>query len=135
MNIISWLDDTSYGVIYTDDTGVFILPIDYKYAKVDGVFTDSSLSFAIDMSYYDNRLDELEMLGEPLTSMYKEYLKDKINNKWVSVPEEYSYCTKINLNDITLPLPSYLPIFTQALRLASLEDIQSIKDESSVYKL
>lgn len=135
MNIISWLDDTSYGIIYTDDTGVFILPIDYKYAKVDGVFTDSSLSFAIDMSYYDNRQDELEMLGEPLTGMYKEYLKDKINNKWVSVPEKYSYCTKINLNDVTLPLPSYLPIFTQALRLASLEDIQSIKDESSIYKL
>lgn len=132
MNIIAWLNDTAYGIIYTDETGIFILPINYEYAKVDGVFPSGQLSFAINMTYWDNRQDELAMLGEPLTSMYRQ---KTANDAWISVPEEYSYCTKINLNDITLPVPAYMPLFTQALRLASLEDIQSIKDESSIYKL
>lgn len=132
MNIISWLCDTAYGIIYTDKTGVFILPIDYNYARVDGVFASGQLSYAINMSYWDQRQSELEMLGEPLTSMYKQ---KTTTNVWVSVPEEYSYCTKINLNDISLPIPPYLPLFTQILRLAGVEDIQAIKDEASVYKL
>ena len=132
MNIISWLCDTAYGVIYSDKTGVFILPIDYNYARVDGVFSSGELSFAINMSYWDQRKDELEMLGEPLASMYKQ---KTATNPWVEVPEEYSYCTKINLNDISLPIPPYLPLFSQLLRLAQLEDIQAVKDESSVYKL
>lgn len=132
MNTISWLNDTAYGIIYTDETGVFIYPINYEYARVDGVFASGQLSFAINMNYWDQRQEELEMLGEPLVSMYRE---KTTTNSWVSVPEEYSYCTKINLNDISLPIPPYLPLFAQVLRLASLEDIQSIKDESSVYKL
>lgn len=132
MNTISWLNDTAYGIIYSDKTGVFIYPINYEYARVDGVFLSGQLSFSINMSYWDQRQEELEMLGEPLTSMYKQ---TTATNKWITVPEEYSYCTKININDISLPIPPYLPLFAQVLRLASLEDIQSIKDEASVYKL
>lgn len=135
MNVISWLNDTAYGIIFTDKTGVFILPMNYEYCRVSGVFADSSLSYAVDMSYYAQRQDELEALGSPLTDMWKEYQKDTINNKWVEVPEKYCYCTKVNLNDPSLPIPPYLPLYSQLIRLASLEDIQSIKDENSVYKL
>lgn len=132
MNVLSWLHDTAYGIIYSDDTGLFILPINYKYAKIDGVFTTGQLSFAIDMSYWDNRQDELNMLGSPLTEMYAQATAQ---NKWVSVPEEYSYCTKININDLSLPTPAYLPLFFQALRLSVVEDLQSVKDEQGAYKL
>lgn len=135
MNLISWLSDAAYGIIYTDESGVFILPMPYDYCRIDGTWTDGSLAYSVNMSYYDRRQDELEFLGEPLVSMYKEYQKDTTNNKWVQVDSEYCYCTKINLNDLTLPIPPYLPIFAQAIRLASLEDVQSVKDEASIYKL
>ena len=134
MNVISWLNDTAYGVIYADETGIFIYPINYAYAKVDGAWSDGTLSYSINMSYWDSKQDELEFLGEPFVSMYKESNKDK-TNRWVSCPQEYCYCTKINLNDMTLPIPAYLPIFAQAIRIATLEDLQEVKDEAAAYKL
>lgn len=135
MTIIAWREDTAYGVWYSDDTGTFILPIPYNYAKVDGVYSDGTLSFAMDMSYFDSRQDQLEMWGEPFVHLYKEYQKDIRNNRWQHMDDDRAYVIKVNIDDPTMPLPPYVALFNQVINLADKEDLQSDKDEASVYKL
>lgn len=135
MNIIAWREDTAYGVWYSDDDGIFILPLPYNYCKVDSIYADGTLGFAMDMTYFDNRQDILEMWGEPFIHLYKEYQKDTRNNRWQHMDDDKAYVIKINIDDPTMPLPPYVPLFNQVINLADTEDLQSDKDEASVYKL
>ena len=135
MNIIAWREDTAFGVWYSDPTGSFILPLPYDYCKVDGQYSDGTLSFAMDMSYFDKKKDQLEFYGEPFESMYKEYQKDTRNNRWQHMDDKRAYVIKVNIDDPTMPLPPYVPLFNSIINLADTEDLQADKDEASVYKL
>lgn len=135
MDVIAWREDTAYGVWYSDESGIFILPIPYDYAKVDSVYPDGTFGFAMDMTYFDSRQDELEMYGDPFVRLYNEYRKDTINNRWQHMDDDRAYVIKVNIDDPTLPLPPYLPLFNQIINLADTEDLQADKDEASVYKL
>lgn len=135
MCVIAWREDTAYGCVYHNDDGVFILPIPYDIAKVDGIYNDGGLSYAVNMSWFDSHQDELEFYGEPFAAMYKEYLKDKTNNAWQHMPDKYCFCIKVSLDDPTLPLPPYMPLFNSILNLCDTEDLQATKDAASVYKL
>lgn len=135
MCVIAWREDTAYGCIYHNDDGVFILPIPYDICKVDGIYNDGGLSFAVKMSYFDNHKDELDFYGEPFTSMYNEYQKSVQDNLWQHMPDKYCFCIKVSLDDPTLSLPPYMPLFNSILNLCDTEDLQAEKDKASVYKL
>ena len=135
MNIIAWREDTAYGVWYSDETGIFILPLPYNYCRVDSIYPDGTLGFAFDMSYFDNRQDQLEMWGEPFTHLWEEYQKDTRTNRWQHMDDDKAYVIKINIDDPTMPLPPYVALFNQVINLADTEDLQADKDEASVYKL
>lgn len=135
MSIIAWREDTAFGVWYSDDEGIFILPIPYNYAYVDTIYADGTLGFAMDMSYFDSRQDLLEMYGEPFTRLYNEYQKDARNNRWMHMDDDRAYVIKVNIDDPTMPLPPYVPLFNSIINLADTEDLQADKDEASVYKL
>ena len=135
MCIIAWREDTAYGCIYHNDDGVFILPIPYDIAQVDRYFNDGGLAFSVKMSYFDSHQDEVEFYGEPFTTMYKNYLKDKQNGVWQPMPDEYCFCIKVNLDEPVIPLPPYTPLFNSIINLCDTEDLQADKDKASVYKL
>lgn len=135
MNIIAWREDTAYGVWYSDDSGTFILPISYKYAKVDTIYPDGTLGFAMDMTFFDQKPELLDMWGEPFVHLYDAYQKDKINGRWQHMDDDKAYVVKINIDDPTMPLPPYVPLFNSIINLADTEDLQADKDEASVYKL
>ena len=135
MYIINWREDTSYGCAYYDDDGLFILPLDGDYCQVTSAYANGSLGFSMNMAYFDSRSEELEFFGEPFTSMYESYQKDRINGKWQDMPDEYCVCFKINIDDILLPIPPYIALFNSIISLSDLEEIQSIKDEMGIYKL
>lgn len=135
MNIIAWREDTAFGVWYSDPTGSFILPISYEYAKVDGQYSDGTLSFAMDMTFFDKKPELLEFYGDPFIRMYAEYQKDKVNGRWQHMDDDRAYVIKVNIDDPTMPLPPYVPLFNSIINLADTEDLQADKDEASVYKL
>lgn len=135
MCVIAWREDAAYGCVYHNDDGVFILPLPYDICRIDGIYHDGCLSFAVKMSYFDNHLDELEFYGEPFTQMYRDYQNDKQNGLWQHMPDKYSFCIKVGLDDPTLPLPPYMPMFNSILNLCDTEDLQADKDKASVYKL
>ena len=135
MCVTAWREDTAYGCIYHNDDGVFILPLPYDICRVDGIYHDGGLAFAVKMSYFDNHQDELEFYGEPFTTMYRDYQNDMQNGLWQHMPDKYCFCIKVGLDDPTLPLPPYLPLFNSILNLCDTEDLQADKDKASVYKL
>lgn len=133
--IINWREDTSFGCAYYDDEGLFILPLDGDYCQITCAYPNGSFGFSMNMSYFATRASELEFYGEPFISMYSAYQKDMVNGKWQEMPEEYAVCFKINIDDITLPLPPYLALFNSIISLTDLEEIQSVKNEMDIYKL
>lgn len=135
MLVIAWREDTSFGVWYADDTGVFILPLNYDICKVDNIYGDGTLGFSMDMSYFDQRQETLEYWGEPFDAMYREYEKDKTNGRWQHMPDDRAFCLKVNIDDPTLPLPPYVALFNSIINLADTEDLQATKDNASVYKM
>lgn len=135
MNIIAWREDTAFGVWYSDPSGIFILPLPYDYCKVNAIYADGCLGFVMDMTYFDQHTDWVELWGEPFITMYNEYLKDKQNNKWQQVPDSRAYVVKVNLDDPLNPIPPYIGLFNSIIGLADDEDLQETKDAASVYKL
>lgn len=133
--ITAWREDVAFGVAFYDDTGYFVMPIDPDFCKVTGSYTTGDLSYSLDMTYIDKNKDLIEWVGEPFKSMYNEYLKDKINNRWLPMKDEYCICFKVNIDDLLVPLVPFLSIFNALISLADLEDIQAVADEQQIYKL
>lgn len=134
MCIIAWREDTAYGVCYEDDTGFFILPFDGQYCKVSSVNYDGTLNWAVDCSYFRTKQTLLEYYGEPFVSLYRKYESDS-NLRWQEVDPSRTICLKINIDDPTFSLPPYVTLFSSIIDLCDLQNIQSVKDKLSIYKL
>lgn len=130
-----FIEDVAYGITYEDDDGWMVLLFDPDYAKISSVNYDGTLNWAMDMSYWASHTTQLEYYGEPFVSMYAEYQKDPTNMRWQEVPVERSLCFKIGISDPLLPLPPYMGLFEELIDLTDLRNIQSVKDELSVYKM
>ena len=132
MLIDAWICDVAYGVLYRDDTGAFILPLDPEYCRISGMNSDGTFTFAYNMDYFTGSNEYLlEYWGEPFVSMYREREK----NKWVNVPSNVGVVIKINTNDPLLIMPPFAGLFSSLIQLSNLEDIQDTKDALSVYKI
>lgn len=135
MLIIAWREDTAFGCWYTDDTGIFILPLSYDYCKVDSIYPDGTLGFAYDMSYFNQRQDILEFWGEPFVSLYKVYQQNTTTNRWQHFPDDKAFVLKVNIDDPTLPLPPYSGLLDSVIALVDLADVQDVKDRAAIYKM
>ena len=133
--ITCFREDIFYGVVYYDDVGMFILPVDPDYCRISGIFQTGDLSYDLDMTYFRSRQKELEYWGEPFVSMYKAYERDQNNMRWQTMPPEYCICLKFRFEDWGLIIPPYCGLFNSLINLADLEDIQAIADEQEIYKM
>ncbi len=131
-------EDVFYGVYYfdpqsTDSTSFFIMPLDPDYCRIQGVYSTGDFAFAMDMSYFRSHLELLEYWGEPFQSLYNEFLKDGI--KYKTIPPEYGICLKARAEDWETVTPVYVGLLNSIISLIDQEDLASIADEQSVYKL
>lgn len=134
--IIAWRDDVFYGCTYYEpDEGFFILPLDPDYCRISSTYYTGDLGFSMDMSYFSRREEQLEYYGEPFKSMWDEYQKDTVGQRWQPMPDDRAICFKINIDDLTLPIPPYIALFNSIINLCDLEELQSASDAMQVYKL
>lgn len=133
--VICWREDNFYGCAYLDDDGFFILPLDPDYCKVTGIYPTGDLAFDMDMTYFSQKEDQLEMWGEPFISMYNEYQKNSTSGRWQPMPDENCVCLKVNIDDWETPLPPYMALFNSLINLEDLSEITAIADEQQIYKL
>lgn len=134
MLVNNFIEDVFYGCCWIDETGICILKIPPENAKISGKYFTGDFSFYVDMSYYKKFEDIIELLGEPLSSMYEAYGNNNAN-KWQPMPDEYALCTKARPESWETVVPVYSGLFLDLIGLLNLSDIQSITNEQQIYKL
>lgn len=128
-----FVQDVFYGVVFYDDTGIFIYPFPADYARISGKYMTGDFSYSIDCSYFTRYPELLEWYQEPFKKLNDEY--KRTNQKWQPMPAEYSLCLKYRSEDIQTILPVFTPLFEALINLSDLEDIQAVTNEQSIYKL
>lgn len=132
--INNFIEDVFYGCCWLDETGMFILKIPPEYCKISGRYFTGDFAFSVDMSKYKRYKDVIEIIGEPLSSMYKAY-GDNNQNKWQPMPDEYAICTKARVETWETAVPIYSGLFIDLIGLLNLGDVQAVADEQQIYKL
>lgn len=132
------IDDVSFNLYFHDDTGAAFYRIDPTEAMIDSYYEaegGTCYGFAMDMSKWKSaqRQALIEWLGEPLTSMYREYESTKV--KYIHVPAEYSFVLKFRTDMIDAVIPPILHYISQLANLNDLMDTQADADDLSYYKL
>lgn len=130
-----YTEDVCYSLFFKDDTGSFFYVLDPSYCIIVGKYFTGNFAFAIDMTKYRSQAGQqiIEWLGEPLSSMWKEYERTGI--KYIQVPDEYAACFKFRSSDWDLVIPPMATLFQELASLMDLADYQAIADEQSIYKL
>lgn len=126
-------DAAYYCAYYTEGEGLFLLPLDPDYAKIQGEYSDGSYGFAYDMSYFRRNKEFLEYWGEPWQSMNSEY--ESTGEKWQTVPEEYGVCVKFRAEDWETVVPPFAPMFIDIINLLDLAEYQAVQEAANIYKL
>ena len=128
-----FIQDVFYGIVFYDDTGIFIFPWPADYAKITGKYMTGDFAWAADVSYLNRYQELLEYMPDPLQTMFNEYQSSR--QKWQPVPDEYAMCIKFRSEDYQSIIPPFVPIFEALINLADLEDVQAVAAEQQIYKL
>lgn len=130
-----YLDDAVFFLWFKDDTGAFPYILNPEWCKITGRYMTGDLAYAVDMSKFrsPNYQQLIEWLGSPLKEMYKEY--ERTGTNYIQVPDEYAGCFKFRIDDLDHVISPFVPLLQQIADLNSLEDIQAIADEQSIFKL
>lgn len=131
----SFLYDVVFALFLRDDTGAFFYILDPSECMIDGRYMTGDLSFSVDMSKWRSKARQslIEWIGEPLTSMYREY--ESSGMKYIHVPDEYACCIKFRIDNLNSIIPPFSGILQEVSQLIDLADIQAIADAQSIYKL
>lgn len=128
-----FIQDVFFGVVFYDDTGIFIYNFPADYARISGKYMTGDFGYEIDCSYFKKYPELLEYFPDPFKTLYDEY--DRTGLRWQEMPQEYALCLKYRAEDMDSLIPPFLPIFNAIINLADLEDIQAIADAQNIYKL
>ena len=129
----NFVQDVFYGVVFFDETGIFIYPIPADYARIAGKYPEGDYAYAIDCSYFNSRKELLDYFPKPFKELWDKY--KATNQKWQLMPPEYTLCTKYHTEDDHLIFPVFTPLFNSVINLSDLENIQAVADVQSIYKL
>lgn len=132
----AWTVDAFFGVYYYfDKEGGIMLPLDPKYCQIVGMYPTGDFMYAFDCTYFTGRSEELELWGEPFTSMYRAYESQGQAGKWQLMPDEYACCFKVNNHDYLYAIPPYINLFDSIINIEDLKEITAVADEAQIYKL
>lgn len=133
-----WIDDVTFNLFFKDNEGSTFWRIDPNEAIIDSIYMYRGgwcYGFAIDMSKWRSAQKQqiIEWLGEPLVSMWKEYIDTGI--KYVHVPAEYGMALKFHTDMMDAVIPPGLHYLVPLANLNDLSDVQSSADELSYYRM
>lgn len=134
----AFIQDVFYGIVFYDDTGLFIMPMPPDYCRISGryLYLSGDFRYSINMRYFSGSREYLvEMLGEPIQSMYRAFQNDTTNGQWQPVPDEYCFCIKENLEDWEVIVPPFVGLFENLISLEDLSKITAVAEEQAIYKM
>lgn len=135
--LTAWREDTVYAYIYDDSDQeggtCFFHILDGDYCKISSI-EEGVFRFAFDFSYFRSHKSELEYWDSEFQSKYNSYESDS-TMRWQELDPERQICLKVNSDDPTMDYPPFAGLFSKIINLLDLDEIQSVKDELSAYKL
>lgn len=135
--LTAWREDTVYAYVYDDSDQeggtCFFHILDGDYCRICAI-EEGVLRFAFDFSYFRSHKSELEYWDSEFQSKYNAYEKDT-TLRWQELEYERQICLKVNSDDPTMDYPPFAGLFSKIINLLDLDEIQSVKDELSAYKL
>ena len=135
MILKAWREDASYGYCYySEDEGLYIMPLDAQYCKISSVNLDGTYNFAFNFQYFRSHSDYLEYWDSEFQTKYNAYQKDN-NLQWQELDPEKTICLKVNTEDLALELPPFVALFEPLVRLLDVAELQNVRDELSAYML
>lgn len=134
----TWIDDVSFNLFFKDDDGSTFWHIDPNEAMIDSIYMYDGgwcYGFALDLSKWRSAQKQalIEYLGEPLSSLWKEYERTGI--KYVHVPAEYSMVLKFHTDMMDAIIPPMLHNLMPLANLNDLTDTQASADNLSFYRM
>lgn len=134
----TWIDDVSFNLFFKDDDGSTFWHIDPNEAIIDSIYMYDGgwcYGMALDLSKWRSaqRQALIEYLGEPLSSLWKEYERTGI--KYVHVPAEYSMVLKFHTDMMDAIIPPMLHNLMPLANLNDLTDTQASADQLSYYRM
>lgn len=135
----AWKNDVVYGFCYGDpekDGEFFIHLLDPDYCKISSQqYYKGVLNFAFDFSFFTGSNEYYLDVYDPIfKKMYNKYQSDK-TLRWQELPIENTFCLKINIDNLSYPIPPLSGLFDSIISLVDLQAIQDLKDELEAYKL
>lgn len=136
----AWKNDVVYGFCYGDpeDNGEFFIHLlDPDYCKISSQqYYKGVLNFAFDFSFFDSSTNSyyLDVYDPIFKKMYNKYKSDS-GLRWQEMPIEYTFCHKINIDNLDYPTPPLSGLLDGIINLADLQAVQDLKDELEAYKL
>ena len=135
--LTAWREDTVYAYVYDDSDQeggtCFFHILDGDYCKISSI-EEGVFRFAFDFSYFRSHKSELEYWDSEFQSKYNSYESDS-TMRWQELDPERQICLKVNSDDPTMDYPPFAGLFSKIINLLDLDEIQSVKDELSAYKL
>lgn len=136
--IKAWLDDVVYGFCYgnPEEDNFFIHILNPDYCKISSVdYYSGKINFAFNFSFFDGSNSfYLDGYDPIFNKMYNSYKSDS-KLRWQELPQEKTFCLKINEENLDYPIPPFSGMFNSLIDLVDLSQIQAVKDELSAYKL
>ena len=131
----AWREDAAYGYCYySEDEGLYIMPLDAQYCKISSVNLDGSMNFSYDFSFFRSHSDYLEYWDSEFQKKYNSYQTNP-DLRWQELDPERTVCFKINTEDLILELPPFVALFEPLVRLLDVAELQNVRDELSAYML
>lgn len=135
--LTAWREDTVYAYVYDDSDQeggtCFFHILDGDYCKISSI-EEGVFRFAFDFSYFRSHKAYLEYWDSEFQTKYNAYENDS-TLRWQELDPERQICLKVNSDDPTMDYPPFSGLFSKIINLLDLDDIQSVKDELSAYKL
>lgn len=135
--LTAWREDTVYAYVYDDSDQeggtCFFHILDGDYCKVSSI-EEGVFRFAFDFSYFRSHKKELEYLDSEFQTKYNAYEGDS-TLRWQELDPEKQICLKVNSDDPTMDYPPFASLFESIISAIDLQNLQSVKDELSAYKL
>ena len=135
--LTAWREDTVYAYVYDDSDQeggtCFFHILDGDYCRISSI-EEGVFRFAFDFSYFRSHKSELEYWDSEFQTKYNAYEKDT-TLRWQELEFERQICLKVNSDDPTMDYPPFAGLFSKIINLLDLDEIQSVKDELSAYKL
>lgn len=135
--LTAWREDSVYAYVYDDSDQeggtCFFHILDGDYCKISSI-EEGVFRFAFDFNYFRSHKTELEFWDSEFQTKFDAYEKDS-TLRWQELDPDRQICFKVNADDPTMDYPSFAGLFSKIINLLDLDEIQSVKDELSAYKL